>query len=141
MKTISYELSNKLNKLRVRKRSYMVYLTGAHVEPELLPIYVNPQLPDTEVVNAYTLDEIIVMLPTIIALDNKEYWNYNYKCAPRLNTTPDKRDVYVSEYNLIKELGITANELCSFLSLNPAEAAGKLLVWCIENGHVKPEEL
>lgn len=63
MKTISYELANKLNKLGVRVKSYMVYLSGIHQEPELLPCEVAPNFHDAEVVAAYTLDEILEMLP------------------------------------------------------------------------------
>lgn len=136
MKTTSYKLSNKLFKLGVRVKSYMVYLSGIHAEPELIPACMTPGLPSTEEVNAYTLDEVLEMLPIIISCP-LPYYNYNYQSIP----VKGKDDIYISEYNLITHIGSPQSELVSFTSTIRPEAPALLLAWCVENGHVKPEEL
>jgi len=73
---------------------------------------------------AYTLDEILAMLPTNVRLyhldDSRKYRDYEF-CLYALNGG-----------------GVTS--LKSTVNKNPAEAAGQLLIWCIENGYVKVED-
>ena len=88
--------------------------------------------------DAYTLDEILSMLPKSIKfhhfilrkdkefatyLLNIDYCIYEHKCQCRICLRDD------------------ADILIEFVHENPADAAGKLLIWCIKNGHVKVEDL
>jgi hypothetical protein len=96
---------------------------------------------------AYTLDEIleIEILPKNIYTncDDKQYGS-NSDVVYHLNlTTLDKYTYYIG-YGCIGCTAVAPGDGCylaGFSSENPAEAAGELLAWCIENGHVKVEDL
>ena len=84
---------------------------------------------------ALTLDEILDMLPVRIET------NYAYYFV-NLDKYPDKDKIisycicYVRN-NLLDDKSV----LKEFTHANLAEAAGQLLIWCIENGHVKIEDI
>jgi hypothetical protein len=144
MKTISFEIANKLYKLGVRERSYMVYLSGVHAEPELLPTVMQPGLPDTEVVNAYTLDEILEILPPLIRTPNYKEWE---------ELTPHFQ-ISLEQY---RPLGIFKDPVAGTVKAcygadridrvieksnkNAADAAAELLIAAIEHDFLKLEDL
>jgi len=86
--------------------------------------------------NAYTLDEILSMLPKSIKFHHfirrksKEFAT----CYLNLNYGIDEDKCRVG-------LRDGADILIEFIYENPADAAGRLLAWCIKNGHVKVEDL
>jgi hypothetical protein len=121
MRTISFEIVEKLKNLGVKRKSYI------DVGKEWTPYY--------------TLDEILEMLPAnikdynapcgkkgvifyVLTLTKSNYYCISYDCTGGCETCPCEKEC----------ITFTDKE-------NPTEAAGKLLAWCIENGHVKPEEL
>jgi len=78
---------------------------------------------------AYTLDEILEMLPVI----KKEDVNY----YPLVHRSVDNLYcAFYADYHINRHLYIQPQ-----WDKNPAEAAGQLLILCIENGQIKPEEL
>jgi len=88
--------------------------------------------------DTYTLDEILDMLPKSIKFHyfirrkDKEFATY------LLNI-----DYCIYEYKWLCHICLRddADILIEFAHENPAESAGKLLIWCIKNGHVKVEDL
>jgi len=80
--------------------------------------------------DACTLDEILDMLPDSIetyryALVMEKISESAYKCG------------YFDGLNAYENL----KYFHSVESKNPADAAGRLLAWCIKNGYVKVEDL
>jgi len=134
MKTIGIEIAKKLKKLGVNQSiAYMHWVKEIEVEQE--KIY---QLPFQQFCYkgsikdsfaALTLDEILDMLSVI----KKESVNYH----PLIQKVFD--NLYCAFYadcNINRHLYIEPQ-----WGKNPAEATGQLLMWCIENEYVKPEEL
>lgn len=80
---------------------------------------------------AYTFAELLTMMPHSIEKDGFSYINIFYKCMPR-NDDPKQMTRYCMDYTTIDR----RRELFGFVNQNPAEAAGLLLKWCIENEHV-----
>jgi hypothetical protein len=80
---------------------------------------------------AYTLDEIVGMLPPEIVTNHDPYESYcfymNYDCELEFETR------YTENGGL--------KNLITFVHKNPAEAAAQLLIWCIDKGYLKVEEL
>lgn len=142
MKTTSIELARTLSKLGVRKVSYMKHLEG-EILRELLPEFTAPPEPNMRIIAAYTLDEILEMLPANI--DEKTLCGKEGTVQYVLTLT--KSNSYYFSYDCLGGCEycdpFEGERACiTFANKdNPAEAAGELLVWCIENGHVKPEEL
>jgi len=81
---------------------------------------------------AYTLDEILEMLPQFIKF-------YEFNLSMRGNNFEDGyRCAYESSPdNLIK----CENPLIQFINENCAEAVAQLLIWCIKTGYVKIEDI
>jgi hypothetical protein len=80
-------------------------------------------------VSAFTLDEILkLLLPTI-----KTEYAYYF-----LNVRKGEDSLYGVYYGVYYGLSDDCFALVQFWDKNPAQAAGLLLKWCIENGHVKP---
>jgi len=129
MKTIEFETAKKLSNLRVGKAGYFWWYYKGNEEksydivPDRIIAHVDPYLWNRKCY-AYTLDEILAMLPTDVRLyhldDSRKYRDYEF-CLYALNGG-----------------GVTS--LKSTVNKNPAEAAGQLLIWCIENGYVKVED-
>jgi hypothetical protein len=117
MKTTSYELSKKLKKLGLHQDSYFYWINeNKKIYYEGLDYEKNP-------IAAFTLDEILEMLPHYIAR-----YNLHMRC------TNQRYEIGYFDIN-----DIWLNLLIYKFDKNPAEAAGQLLVWCIEHGYVKPE--
>jgi len=79
-------------------------------------------------VKAFTLDEMLELLPFTIGM-----------CGLVVEKTITSE--YVCGYFNALTVFASLSFIHKIKSKNPAEAAGKLLVWCIENGHVKVEDL
>lgn len=127
MQTIESETAKRLDELGLKRESYFCsFIVPAYNSHALLScaeyegsVY-NKE--DCERYPAYTLDEVLAMLPKGI----------RYHCLVDVYNTGDfKVSCVIDNYNICKEVQ----------SKNPAEAAGQLLIWCIENGYVKTEEL
>lgn len=89
----------------------------------------------------FTLDEILEMLPAnimtqtpcgkpgvvsyVLTLIKSNFYCISYDCMGGCEECPCKSEL----------------ELITFSNKNPAEPAGELLAWCIENGHVKPSDI
>jgi len=129
MQTTSYELSKKLDKkISIAsdfKKSYFFWVISPEFDGEakLLPKTNIKSLMELgcklTLYPAYTLDEILEMLPKQIPSRHPDYID-----ELELEVMEDK---YWWSYDSSPDYEHT----------NPAEAAGQLLVWCIENGHIK----
>jgi hypothetical protein len=84
-----------------------------------------------DVLPAYTLDEILEMLPD-------EIKGYDLTLSKRKNEFLLDYFTYYDGYVYLCEL--TSEKEFSFQNKNPVEAAAQLLIWCIENGYVTKEE-
>ena len=133
MKTTSLELSKQLQKLGVKQESYFYWDMDKEQQALVTAKEMNISYTDTliknEIFSAYTLDEILNMLP------DKIKDNYVYYFLKSDKTEEVRYGIYYAR------AAIEDGVMVEFLHENPAEAAGQLLVWCIENGYVKPEEL
>jgi hypothetical protein len=141
MQVTSLELSKKLEELGITKHSTFKY--GVFFEDNIIlsaniiekKLYSNLEAYSLkEVYPAYSLDEILELLPNII-FDGKE--------SPK---TP--YELYMRKWQEIEGCGFgfsyvyfqscfKSEIFIGFHDKNPAEAAGQLLVWCIENGYVE----
>jgi len=121
MKTISYELAEKLNKLGVKRHSCIGF--------------------PKEDIHVYTLDEILKMLPANI----KEKTICGKPGTVPYVLSLIKSNFYCASYDCLggcENCNISELACITFSNKeNAAEAAGELLAWCIEKGHVKPEGL
>ena len=129
MQTTEFETSIKLKKLGILQTA-----TFEHVDHKYIPKSNlnygfrlkksdNLYSEDAIFADAYTLDEVLDMLPRDILYSfGIKDCNNDYKAYFEIN-----------DYDEYKEKDIRHK--------NPAEAAGQLLVWCIENDYVKVEEL
>jgi hypothetical protein len=97
----------------------------------LIPLFEMPHKKYTDykfIAVAYTLDEILDMLPDSIS----KYHLY-------IDKNDEEYDINYAQWHSI-DIGYV--DLASIQNnTNPAEAAGQLLAWCIEHGYVKPEKL
>lgn len=111
MQTIDFELAKWLKEHGIKQGRDFYYINNKYVvwDPEH----------EDAICSAFTLCEILEMLPTFLP-DDRRFVFYR-----GVND-------YCSYYD-----GQCVNE---FRHKNPAQAAGLLLKWCIENGYVKPEE-
>jgi hypothetical protein len=170
MPTISYELAKRLYELGVKKQSSYMHLSTpsyyksgnqnatTFVQTEFYLYYDGEKVYDLDPQDinffgnsgfggayaAYTLDEVLEMLPKniISTCDNRResHGEINYL----LNLTTLDKYTYDVGYYCIGCLSVDIGSGCGLMAssnTNPAEAAGELLAWCIENGHVKAEEL
>jgi hypothetical protein len=117
MKTTSFELSKKLKEVGVKQFGASSY----HVDTK-----------NHCDIACFTLDEILEMLPGIVTDGECNYWKLNLDKGTDHHSG---NDGYVFSYG-----GITKSDLKEFIHPNPAEAAGQLLLWCIENGYVEVGE-
>jgi hypothetical protein len=134
--TISFELAKELEKLGIKQDSYFYWL--------ILPVYNTPELltykeyknsiyetDKCELCPAYQLHEILEMLPQHITYkkDCEAFFDL-YKCGSNTDY------LYEINYSDIDNniLNVTDKD---FEEENPAEAAGNLLLWCIENKYIK----
>ena len=88
-------------------------------------------------VKAFTLDEILDMLPSKIIIKGSGYMWYHFELyLKKMMYT----NIYLINYKYFMhgtdEVILEEND-----NTNPAEAAGTMLIWCIKNGHVKVEDL
>lgn len=135
MQTISYELAKKLKYANFVCDSFFYWTLpeiGKSLEIILVLREENSPLYPCDY-PAYTLDEILEYLPARFQLENKTHSlflkKYFYEAT---NETK-----YVAGYRFFFDN--SGEELAAPLmeATNPAEAAGELLLWCIENGYVK----
>lgn len=164
MKITSFELSKKLKELGIKQASSIKWLIlTTYKRPQLfvhyqkittiLNVYYEYMFEKSKLKEeyaAFTLDEILEMLPVYLK---------GHPCATIPEATADYELKFRKENNyILKGYSITYETWrcseCNYISTcnkhvkvpryecenNPAEAAGQLLVWCIENGHVKLEE-
>lgn len=139
MQTIEEKTSKKLKKLSLKRESYFWWRNLESDEKPILVIdtdfnsriitmhkygysqelkleYINQHYP------AYTLDEILAMLPAQLQTGQ----------ASLLTVYKRKTDGFYS---------MNYPAIIKFAHKNPAEAAAQLLIWCIEQGYVKVEEV
>jgi len=88
--------------------------------------------------SAFTLDEILKMLPDELEDDDSDC-SGNLKIFRRSFLFRKNNGSFMIQY-IPYQLEIERPSPITFTNENPAEAAGQLLVWCIENGYVKAEE-
>lgn len=135
MQTTSPELSKKLEELGINQKSHFWWCFGvsncsktAYIATEN-EIMASDGLTCKPQFKAYTLDEILEMLPSTI--------NYEHEKICLIVDKNHVLDLYVFGYDYKYNPYYIDRMVCNFRNKNPAEAAGQLLVWCIENGHVK----
>jgi hypothetical protein len=165
METISFELAKRLDKLGVKQKNEqeaiqnnnLSWLKYKHLEKPLLvhnATYFSleiDEIPNSilygnleERYTAYTLDEILEILPALIRTPNHKEWD---ELTPALQ-------LYVERYRpwaIFKDPVSNTFKACygadtlvrvaEIENKTAAEAAGQLLAWCIENNYIKPEEL
>jgi hypothetical protein len=147
METIEFETAKKFKELGLDAKYYFVWFIDNYTENSepalgIIDIY-NEQIfdldlnPDTvvqrldvkEYYPAYTLDEILAMLPRNI----KDSYSGCFLVIGKI----DNQGICLS----YSRIPITDGYIIEFTNKNPAEAAAQLLIWCIEEGHVKVEDL
>jgi hypothetical protein len=143
MKTTSFELSKKIKELgfiRESDHTFIQQLGIKAISKESLSLLTQLETetaspyfkaPKDLYINAYTLDEILEMLPVYVHV----ICNCDCDCDSH-----NELHMGISVHNGIRGLYIGYGDKVSFDNKNPAEAAGQLLVWCIENGYVVTEE-
>jgi hypothetical protein len=147
MKTIEFETAKKLDELGVKKNAYFVwFIDNYNWENEqtlgIIDIYneaifdmdLNPDtiVPRTEIKGyypAYTLDEILEMLPRRI----KDNYGYCFLIIGKI----DDQGIGLS----YSRIPVADGHIIEFRGKNPAEAAAQLLIWCIENNYITKEEI
>lgn len=112
MQTTEYKTSKKLKELGVKNEELIKYL-GANL------------LTDP---SAFTLDEILDMLPASLLAEDEWY----HLVIEKEPFDPDK-----TEYKVVYEAADPYYQLACGEHENPAEAAGLLLAECIEKGYIK----
>lgn len=135
MKTISLKLAKKLKEAGFKVDSCFSYVPTGKCGEMVLSFSESDIRPYTLFTPAYTLDEILEFLPSFIR--NPESINDFFDLLLSKNCTSNNHRSFSCYY--LNEDGQTFKDIW-FRNLNPAEAAGKLLLWCIENGYVKPNE-
>lgn len=117
---VCQELSEKISKLGVKADSLWWWAKTSREEDYLtdsdhLSLYDEPYYP------AYTVAELGEMLPYIIRTDKHDYILGCYK----------RKTDYLVSFGLLKEI----------LADTEANARAKMLIWLIENNHIKVESL
>lgn len=165
MQTIKFETAKKLQDLNVKKKGYFSYVeyffySDTHII--IMPTSDKLTVGLSFKALAYTLDEILKMLPIFIYTRYDECNKIVSVHAPNIKVNfevyrayleftkcSEDEDIecldnesiaYRMNYTDIDELNLQ-NNFPEFIHENPAEAAGQLLIWCIENGCIKVEEL
>jgi hypothetical protein len=137
MQVTSLKLSKKLTELGVEVGTYLRWCySDVYNDSYIISVgeYSKKPFRHESICAAFTLDEILEPLPNII-LDGKE--------SPK---TP--YELYMRKWQEIEGCGFgfsyvyfqscfKSEIFIGFHDKNPAEAAGRLLVWCIENGYVE----
>lgn len=146
MQTISFETAQKLQELGVKKESYMAFLidecSGIEgSEPyDLLPYDRVPQIGDHKTWRAYTLDEILGMLPHSLKDENEI--PFFLAIEKRYFAASKFYDIgYFEGFDSLSSDARESGCIIKITNRNAAEAAAQLLMWCIENNHLKPEGL
>jgi len=130
MKTTSFELSKKItNLIGEKKTSILGYIDE---DEELYPHKFDCK--NGEGYRPYTLDELLEMLPC-------EFSNTNYvlSISGKLPESYYEIGYYLEEDGSLSLL--KKDCLHIVLHKNPAEAAGQLLCWCVENGYVEVDKI
>ena len=133
MQTTSYKLSKKLQKLGVKQESYFYWQLDKEQQALITAKEMNISYTDTliknEIFSAFTLDEILEMLPSILyGIYSEEIIKHAHFDLSLIKGSSGYQFLYINKNFILEE----------FTNPNPAEAAGQLLAWCIENGYVKP---
>jgi hypothetical protein len=115
-KTISYKLAKELKDLGVKQESELYQLPDRIISYDLLDQYPTD-------LSAFMLDEILDMLPEISS----------YTLTVKRGNALQNKNLYYCLYRGTSGTGALYAEMHK----NPAEAAGLLLKWCVENGHIK----
>ena len=79
--------------------------------------------------DAYTLDEILDMLPSSIVINQQRF----DLIIEKLTEKTTNQHWYAFSYN--------GSSDAATVYKTATEAAGQMLIWCIKNGHVKVEDL
>lgn len=137
MQTINYELVKRLSE---KDFFYNKSLCGWTADTQFLYIYMMFDCGNRKSYPAYTLDEILGFLPAFITQKSEKIFGFPASLPRKFQLTihKDAKNDYSFMYfnpNLENNRGKG-----SLYHKNPAEAAGLLLEWCIDNGHVKIEE-
>jgi hypothetical protein len=154
MKTISFDLAKRLAGLAVNQPSYFIWHKCCILSDDELPelkvfsTEICAYIKD-EIYLAYTLDEILEMLPPLEISDGIYSWTLNGE-GGFLSSGFNKKDEFIENILEKGEYGISYEKIWQgdrmdimkrFINKKPAEAAGELLAWCIEEGHIKPEKI
>jgi len=150
MQTTSFELSKELDKkISIAsdfKKSYFFWVISPEFDGEakLLPKTNIKSLMELgcklTLYPAYTLDEILEMLPDELE-DDHVACSGNLKKFRR--SFLFRKEIFRGEKGFFKieyipyQFDVERPLPITFINKNPAEAAGQLLAWCIENGHIK----
>lgn len=130
MKIISCELAKKLKQSGIKHKGHFEWIiVKSFGRPILCGLEKKYEVESDglqikKIYPAYTLDEILEMLPS--SIENKDGIYYRLSIISKWQPA----DGFIFRY-------------CKpeFYHDNPAEAAGQLLIWCIENDYVKPESI
>jgi hypothetical protein len=154
MQTTSFELSKKLKEVGIKfscPTYYWCYYIGQiHLfrnsinssdnayDPISNVLYITERhqiRPEKEEgIVAYTLDEILEMLPSYIDIKNAPAEEAIFRLSFFKDIDKKLYCFYFASCQIkYKNMGEYSNR-------NPAEAAGQLLIWCIENGYVKVDK-
>ena len=142
MKTIELETAKKLKELGLKNKSFSFWRLrngGEEKGYKITHDTINANYLKNNkdiLYMAYTLDEILEMLPAEIITCRNEY-----ELILGKDVCDNEPAVSYTRFEADDDYSCMWKHLAGFGNKNPAEAAGQLLIWCIENGHVKIEDI
>jgi hypothetical protein len=134
MQVTSLKLSKKLTELGVEVGTYLRWCySDVYNDSYIISVgeYSKKPFRHESICVAFTLDEILELLPDVI---EKHPFDIDIPFKFVLGKN-NKHNLYFAAY--IDSFYDEDIFFVSFNHKNPAEAAGQLLVWCVENGHVE----
>lgn len=137
MQTISVELAKKLKEMELIRPAFFSWVHNYFPGSKIYGQFVLTYLADpahTATYPAYSLDEILEYLPKCIPIKHK------VDCFFRLHLLEEwgvRKEYYIEYYQPSYEGDVV---MITRRNKNAAEAAGELLLWCIENGYIKTEK-